>query len=72
VLTWLSFQVLRQGSFIKKMHDLGWTEPSYFNSGEDEVVLQHAVARYHAYVLPSIAVLAGYLVDNAFIDFWTL
>lgn len=50
-LLFLLFQVLRQGSFVQKMHGLRWTVPSYFNSKEDEVVLQHCTARYHAYVL---------------------
>jgi hypothetical protein len=43
-------KVIRQGSFVKKMTDLGWTEPSFFVAEEDQVVLQLAVARYHAYV----------------------
>lgn len=42
--------VLRQGSFVEKMHDLRWTEQGYFDGPEDQVVLQHSVARYHAYV----------------------
>lgn len=42
-------QVLRQGSFVQKMHGLHWTEPDYFDSREDEIALQHAIARYHAY-----------------------
>ncbi|KII94204.1 hypothetical protein PLICRDRAFT_419726 [Plicaturopsis crispa FD-325 SS-3] len=42
--------VLRQGSFVKKMHDLGWTEPGFFNSREDSVALEHCVARYHAFL----------------------
>lgn len=42
--------VIRQGSFIDKMHLYGWTEPGAFDKPEDEVVLQHAIARYHAYV----------------------
>ncbi|KAF8886970.1 hypothetical protein BD779DRAFT_1470956 [Infundibulicybe gibba] len=46
--------VLRQGSFITKMHDLGWTEPQFFDHREDEVALQHAIARYHALDLLSI------------------
>lgn len=40
--------VLRQGSFVAKMHDLRWTETGFFDNPEDEVVLQHSVARYHA------------------------
>lgn len=43
--------VVRQGSFIGKMYDFGWTEPGYFDTPEDEVVLLHAIARYHAWVL---------------------
>ena len=42
--------VIRQGSFIDKMHDFGWTETGYFDDPVDEVVLAHAIARYHAYV----------------------
>lgn len=44
----LSNQVLRQGSFVQKMHDLGWTAPGFFDKIEDEVALKHAVVRYHA------------------------
>ncbi|GLB43789.1 putative essential for the formation of DNA replication focal centers [Lyophyllum shimeji] len=40
--------VIRQGSFVKKMHDLQWTEPGFFDTKEDEVALQHAIARYRA------------------------
>ncbi|KAK0447634.1 hypothetical protein EV421DRAFT_1901003 [Armillaria borealis] len=40
--------VLRQGSFVDKMHKLGWTEPDFFSSSEDEVALKHCTARYHA------------------------
>ncbi|CAL1714287.1 unnamed protein product [Somion occarium] len=42
--------VLRQGSFIDKMHDFAWTEPGYFDDAVDEVVLVHAIARYHAFL----------------------
>jgi hypothetical protein len=42
--------VLRQGSFVAKMHDLQWTKPGFFDSAEDEIALQHAIARYHAWV----------------------
>jgi len=40
--------VIRQGSFVQKMYDLGWTKVGYFNSVGDELALQHALARYHA------------------------
>ncbi|KAG6859648.1 hypothetical protein C0995_006240 [Termitomyces sp. Mi166 len=48
--------VIRQGSFIKKMEQLEWTKPDYFMNKEDEVALQHAVARYHAFVPKFISV----------------
>jgi hypothetical protein len=43
--------VLRQESFIRKMYDLGWTRPGYFDAEIDALALQHALARYHAYVI---------------------
>ena len=43
--------VIRQGAFVDKMHDFGWTEPGYFDHKEDELVLVHSIARYHAWVL---------------------
>jgi len=43
-------QVLRQDSFTEKMHQLGWSQPGFFDSKEDEVALHHCVSRYHAYV----------------------
>ncbi|KAJ7184501.1 hypothetical protein C8R46DRAFT_883048 [Mycena filopes] len=42
--------VLRQGSFVTKMYDLQWTQPGFFDSAEDEVALQHSIARYHAFL----------------------
>ncbi|KAL0950336.1 hypothetical protein HGRIS_010307 [Hohenbuehelia grisea] len=42
--------VLRQGSFTKKMNDLQWTLPGYFSSSVDAIALQHAIARYHAFM----------------------
>ncbi|KAG1797327.1 uncharacterized protein HD556DRAFT_1356096 [Suillus plorans] len=42
--------VLRQGSFVKKMVNFGWTEPGYFADEVDAVALQHCVARYHAFL----------------------
>ena len=40
--------VIRQGLFIEKLHNLGWTKPGYFDDSEDEEVLAHAIAKYHA------------------------
>ncbi|KAH0588161.1 hypothetical protein H2248_006880 [Termitomyces sp. 'cryptogamus'] len=42
--------VIRQGSFIKRMEQLEWTKPNYFTDREDVVVLEHAIARYHAFL----------------------
>ncbi|KAF7323286.1 hypothetical protein HMN09_00109400 [Mycena chlorophos] len=42
--------VLRQGSFARKMYDLKWTSPGFFDQAEDEVALQHAITRYHAFL----------------------
>ncbi|GAA6022793.1 hypothetical protein JCM10207_000420 [Rhodosporidiobolus poonsookiae] len=44
----LASAVLRQGTFIDKMHDLGWLEPGRFD--EDDTILQRCVARYHAFL----------------------
>jgi len=41
-------KVLRQGEFVKKMHNFGWTRPGYFARFDDELALHHALARYHA------------------------
>ncbi|KAH9930332.1 uncharacterized protein B0H18DRAFT_148066 [Fomitopsis serialis] len=42
--------VVRQGSFTNKMHAFGWTAPGYFETLVDEVVLVHAITRYHAFL----------------------
>lgn len=42
--------IVRQCSFVDKMYDFGWSVPGFFDSPEDELVLQHAIARYHGYV----------------------
>lgn len=47
----LTGAVLRQGSFVKKMSELGWTQPGFFDRRDDEVVLQHCIARYMGYAL---------------------
>lgn len=46
--------VMRQCSFIDKMDHYGWTKPGAFDSSDDEVVLLHSVARYHAYVYSNL------------------
>ncbi|KAH9035881.1 hypothetical protein EDB85DRAFT_2211533, partial [Lactarius pseudohatsudake] len=42
--------VLRQGSFVKNIYDLGWTSSSYLEKHEDAAVLHHAIVRYHAFL----------------------
>lgn len=42
--------IVRQCSFVDKMHEFGWSSPGFFDLPEDELVLQHAIARYHGYV----------------------
>ncbi|KAH9031145.1 hypothetical protein EDB85DRAFT_2243135, partial [Lactarius pseudohatsudake] len=42
--------VLRQGSFVRNIYDLGWTSSSYFEKHEDAAVLHHAIVRYHAFL----------------------
>ncbi|GAA6024172.1 hypothetical protein JCM10207_005592 [Rhodosporidiobolus poonsookiae] len=44
----LAMAVLRQGTFIDKMHGLGWLEPGRFD--EDDTILKRCVARYHAFL----------------------
>ncbi|KAJ6589688.1 hypothetical protein B0H19DRAFT_1058674 [Mycena capillaripes] len=46
----LSGAVLRQESFVAKMHALGWTKPGNFHGTDNEIVLQYAIARYHAFL----------------------
>ena len=50
VFMMLNRKVLRQDTFIKKMYKLGWTRPSFFDHENDELVLQLAISRYHAFV----------------------
>ncbi|THH07932.1 hypothetical protein EW146_g9155, partial [Bondarzewia mesenterica] len=42
--------VLRQGSFVEKMQELGWTQPGYFDDPSDERALHHSIVRYHAFL----------------------
>ncbi|KAJ7908144.1 hypothetical protein B0H13DRAFT_2662147 [Mycena leptocephala] len=39
--------VLRQGSFVAKMHGLGWR---IFDATENDIVLEYAIARYHSFL----------------------
>ncbi|KDQ63940.1 hypothetical protein JAAARDRAFT_144381 [Jaapia argillacea MUCL 33604] len=42
--------VVRQGSFIAKMNELGWLETAKFDLQEDGETMPYAVARYHAFL----------------------
>ena len=42
--------VIRQGTFVDKMHSFAWTDPTYFKDSVEETILVHATARYHASV----------------------
>jgi hypothetical protein len=42
--------VIRQGSFIEKMVDLGWTRPGRFDLSKDSAALVRCIARYHAFL----------------------
>lgn len=41
---------LRQGIFVEKMHELGWTDVKFFETQDGQLTLHHCVARYHAQV----------------------
>ncbi|GAA6028907.1 hypothetical protein JCM8097_001499 [Rhodosporidiobolus ruineniae] len=43
----LAMAVLRQGTFIDKMHSLGWLDPTRFS--DDDATLHRCIARYHAF-----------------------
>ncbi|KAI0051192.1 hypothetical protein FA95DRAFT_1628258 [Auriscalpium vulgare] len=60
--------VLRQGSFIKKMRDLHWTEVDYFANPDDELALHHANARYHAFLDLMASSPGSFLVPTLDID----
>ncbi|KAI0683785.1 hypothetical protein BC835DRAFT_1422968 [Cytidiella melzeri] len=42
--------ILRQGTFIDKMHEVGWTTQDRFSNEEDVIILAHAIGRYHAFL----------------------
>ncbi|KAJ7119045.1 hypothetical protein C8R44DRAFT_625746 [Mycena epipterygia] len=60
--------ILRQGSFVTKMYDLEWTRLGYFDGAEDEVALQHAIARYHAFLDLMSSSPASFFVPTLDID----
>ncbi|KAJ7491083.1 hypothetical protein FB451DRAFT_1349431 [Mycena latifolia] len=60
--------ILRQGSFVTKMYDLQWTQPGFFDSAEDEIALQHAIARYHAFLDLMSSSPASFFVPTLDID----
>ncbi|KAK0499368.1 hypothetical protein EDD18DRAFT_1460302 [Armillaria luteobubalina] len=60
--------VLRQNSFVDKMHKLGWTAPDFFSSTEDEVALKHCTARYHAFIDLMSSSPDGFFVPTLDID----
>ncbi|KAF6750994.1 hypothetical protein DFP72DRAFT_817051 [Ephemerocybe angulata] len=72
--TWLPYSVelvgavLRQRSFVKKMVDLGWTRPGYFDKEDDELALRHAIARYHAFMDLLSSTPASFFVPTLDID----
>ncbi|KAH7921597.1 hypothetical protein BV22DRAFT_1019043 [Leucogyrophana mollusca] len=64
----LAGAVLRQGSFIQKMHDLGWAKPSCFDSPADAVVIGRCIARYHAFLDLMVRCPDAFLVPTLDID----
>ncbi|KAG7447867.1 uncharacterized protein BT62DRAFT_870840, partial [Guyanagaster necrorhizus] len=60
--------VLRQGSFVDKMHKLGWTDLDFFSFSEDEVPLKHCIARYHAFLDLISSSPGGFFVPTLDID----
>ena len=42
------------------MYNMGWTGPGFFDYAGDELALQHAVSRYHAFVSLAIYYLNFY------------
>ncbi|KAJ3508207.1 hypothetical protein NLJ89_g5879 [Agrocybe chaxingu] len=59
---------LRQGSFVQKMYNLGWTKPGFFDKPDDELALQHALARYHAFLDLMTSSPASFFVPTLDID----
>ncbi|KAH6908085.1 hypothetical protein BKA70DRAFT_1562720 [Coprinopsis sp. MPI-PUGE-AT-0042] len=64
----LAGAVMRQGSFVGKMENFGWTRPGFFDKPEDEAALQHALARYHAFLDLMASSPASFFVPTLDID----
>ncbi|KAH7093904.1 hypothetical protein BKA62DRAFT_775752 [Auriculariales sp. MPI-PUGE-AT-0066] len=62
----LTGAVMRQGTFIQKMVEFGWTNPRRFAS--EKVVLARAIARYHAFLDLMAASPTGFCVPTLDID----
>ena len=50
------------------MYDLGWTGPGFFDYAGDELALQHAISRYHAFVSLTIYYLMTSFIDNLLVS----
>ena len=63
--------VVRLSTFAEKMYDLHWTEPEHFTeNAEDELILAHAISRYHSWVALLI-VSEKIMVLSPITGFWT-
>ncbi|CAG7854222.1 SubName: Full=Uncharacterized protein {ECO:0000313/EMBL:CCA67541.1} [Serendipita indica DSM 11827] len=60
--------VLRQGSFISKMDELGWTRPGRFDLVSESAPLVRSIARYHAFLDLMIAHNSTFCVPTLDID----
>ncbi|KAG8817991.1 hypothetical protein FRC19_010963 [Serendipita sp. 401] len=60
--------ILRQGSFIEKMKELGWLESYCFQSSTGQATLLRAIARYHAFLDLMSAKPGSFLVPTIDID----
>ncbi|KAG9316181.1 hypothetical protein JVU11DRAFT_2202 [Chiua virens] len=60
--------VLRQGSFVHKMVELGWTRPGFPLDDNGALILEHCVARYHAFLNLMVDSPASFFVPTLDID----
>ncbi|KIP02262.1 hypothetical protein PHLGIDRAFT_112238, partial [Phlebiopsis gigantea 11061_1 CR5-6] len=56
---------IRQGSFVDEMQSLSWNDPSRM---EGDALLQHAIARYHAFLDLTASTLSSFFVPTLDID----